>query len=144
MQLAFFDIVVAGDKCTYETPYTKMGQVPEGYAVWNSLNKIRGSFVCITSYLPILSHYLLSLCSNLLCICTQKTKMFWLSEKVQSTEAALAGLVNKLTTGNKVNEEAINVAKKIASMSPEVRIRKIFLDMKEDKLRCFYYSRIAL
>lgn len=49
MQLAFFDIVVAGDKCTYETPYTKMGQVPEGYAVWNSLNKIRGSFVCITS-----------------------------------------------------------------------------------------------
>lgn len=56
MQLAFFDIVVAGDKCTYETPYTKMGQVPEGYAVWNSLNKIRGSFVCITSYLPIVSH----------------------------------------------------------------------------------------
>lgn len=70
--------------------------------------------------------------------------MFWLSEKVQSTEAALAGLVNKLTTGNKVNEEAINVAKKIASMSPEVRIRRIFLHMKEDKLRCFYYSRIAL
>lgn len=57
MQLAFFDVVVAGDKCTYETPYTKMGQVPEGYAVWNSLNKIRGSFVCITSYLPIVLHY---------------------------------------------------------------------------------------
>ncbi|XP_013116124.1 chromodomain Y-like protein [Stomoxys calcitrans] len=91
MQLAFFDVVVAGDKCTYETQYNRMGQLPEGYGVWNQLNKIRGSF---------------------------KTKLFWLSEKIQSTEAALAGLVNKLTVGNKVNDEAINVAKKIASLSP--------------------------
>ncbi|XP_075163237.1 HP1 and insulator partner protein 1 [Haematobia irritans] len=91
MQLAFFDIVVAGDKCTYESQYARMGQVPEGYSVWNNLNKIRGSF---------------------------KTKLFWLNEKIQSTEAALAGLVNKLTTGNKVNEEALSIARKIASLSP--------------------------
>ncbi|XP_061386207.1 enoyl-CoA delta isomerase 2-like, partial [Musca vetustissima] len=105
MQLIFFDIVVAGDKCTYETTYTKMGQLPESYGVWNKLNKIRGSF---------------------------KTKLFWLGEKVQSTEAALAGLVNKLTTGTKVNEEAINVARKMASMPPES-----YRSMKNTVTQCY-------
>ncbi|XP_073843005.1 HP1 and insulator partner protein 1 isoform X2 [Musca autumnalis] len=105
MQLLFFDIVVAGDKCTYETIYTKIGQLPESYGVWNKLNKIRGSF---------------------------KTKLFWLSEKVQSTEAALAGLVNKLTAGAKVNEEAINVARKLALMPTES-----YRSMKNTATQCY-------
>lgn len=45
MQLALFDIVVAGEKCTFETPYVKIGQVPEGYCIWNNITKIRGSCV---------------------------------------------------------------------------------------------------
>lgn len=47
VQLALFDIVIASDKSTFETPYVKMGQVPEGYCIWHSMNKIRGSFVSI-------------------------------------------------------------------------------------------------
>lgn len=92
IQLALFDVVIAGDKTTFETPYAKTAQEPEGYCIWNNMNKIRGSF---------------------------KTKLFWLCERIQSTEAALAGLVNKLTAANKVNDEALNTAKKIASYSAE-------------------------
>ncbi|XP_058987640.1 mucin-5AC-like [Musca domestica] len=105
MQLLFFDVVVAGDKSTYETSYTRIGQLPESYGVWNKLNKIRGSF---------------------------KTKLFWLSEKVQSTEAALAGLVNKLTSGAKVNEEAINIGRKMASMPAES-----YRSMKNTVTQCY-------
>lgn len=47
VQLALFDIVIASDKSTFETPYVKMGQIPEGYCIWHNMNKIRGSFVCI-------------------------------------------------------------------------------------------------
>uniref|UniRef100_A0A1A9WC99 Uncharacterized protein n=1 Tax=Glossina brevipalpis TaxID=37001 RepID=A0A1A9WC99_9MUSC len=92
MQLALFDIVVAGEKCTFETPYVKIGQVPEGYCIWNNVTKIRGS--C-------------------------KTKLFWLGEKLQTADAALSGLLNKLTAPTKVNEEAVNTARKIASMSAQ-------------------------
>uniref|UniRef100_A0ABK9NGN0 Uncharacterized protein n=1 Tax=Glossina morsitans morsitans TaxID=37546 RepID=A0ABK9NGN0_GLOMM len=92
MQLALFDIVVAGEKCTFETPYVKIGQVPEGYCIWNNITKIRGS--C-------------------------KTKLFWLGEKLQTADAALSGLLNKLTAPTKVNEEAVNTARKIASMSAQ-------------------------
>ncbi|XP_065360125.1 serine-rich adhesin for platelets [Calliphora vicina] len=92
IQLALFDVVIASDKTTFETPYAKMGQVPEGYCIWNNMNKIRGSF---------------------------KTKLFWLCERIQSTEAALAGLVNKLTAANKVNDDAFATAKRIASLSAE-------------------------
>ncbi|XP_037818064.1 mucin-5AC [Lucilia sericata] len=92
IQLALFDVVIAGDKTTFETPYAKMGQAPEGYCIWHNMNKIRGSF---------------------------KTKLFWLCERIQSTEAALAGLVNKLTAANKVNDDAFATARRIASLSSE-------------------------
>ncbi|KAM7357845.1 HP1 and insulator partner protein 1 [Cochliomyia hominivorax] len=92
IQLALFDVVIASDKTTFETPYAKMGQAPEGYCIWYNMNKIRGSF---------------------------KTKLFWLGERIQSTEAALAGLVNKLTAANKVNDDAFAAAKRIASLSVE-------------------------
>ncbi|KNC26274.1 hypothetical protein FF38_01163 [Lucilia cuprina] len=92
IQLALFDVVIAADKTTFETPYAKMGQAPEGYCIWHNMNKIRGSF---------------------------KTKLFWLCERIQSTEAALAGLVNKLTAVNKVNDDAFATARRIASLSSE-------------------------
>lgn len=114
IQLALFDVVIASDKTTFEMPYAKMGQTPEGYCLWHNMNKIRGSFVC--------SFHICQCKFNmfLLFFNEQKTKLFWLCEKVQSTEAALAGLVNKLTTSNKVNDDALMTAKRIASYSVEV------------------------
>ncbi|XP_011210941.2 chromodomain Y-like protein [Bactrocera dorsalis] len=92
MQLPLFDIVIGSDKGSYETPYVKIGQVPEGFCIWNNINKIRDNY---------------------------KTKLFWMGEKLHSTESALSGLVHKLTASGKVNEDALLTAKKIAMMSTE-------------------------
>ncbi|XP_053952780.1 uncharacterized protein LOC128859749 [Anastrepha ludens] len=92
MQLPLFDIVIGSDKGSYETPYVKIGQVPEGYCIWNKITKIRDNY---------------------------KTKLFWLGEKLHSTESALSGLVHKLTASAKVNDDALLAAKKIAMMSTE-------------------------
>lgn len=94
MQLPLFDIVIGSDKGSYETPYVKIGQVPEGFCIWNNINKIRDNY---------------------------KTKLFWMGEKLHSTESALSGLVHKLTASGKVNDDALLTAKKIAMMSTEVR-----------------------
>lgn len=92
MQLPLFDIVIGSDKGSYETPYVKIGQVPEGFCIWNNINKIRDNY---------------------------KTKLFWMGEKLHSTESALSGLVHKLTASGKVNDDALLTAKKIAMMSTE-------------------------
>ncbi|XP_036342361.1 chromodomain Y-like protein [Rhagoletis pomonella] len=91
-QLPLFDVVIGSDKGSYETPYVKIGQVPEGYCFWNNSTKIRDNY---------------------------KTKLFWLGEKLHSTESALSGLVHKLTASGKVNEDALLTAKKLAAMSSE-------------------------
>lgn len=92
MQLPLFDIVIGSDKGSYETPYVKIGQVPEGFCIWNNMNKIRDNY---------------------------KTKLFWMGEKLHSTESALSGLVHKLTASGKVNDDALLTAKKIAMLSTE-------------------------
>ncbi|XP_004526906.1 uncharacterized protein LOC101450057 [Ceratitis capitata] len=92
MQLPLFDIVIGSDKGTYETPYAKIGQVPEGFCIWNNITKIRDNY---------------------------KTKLFWLGEKLHSTESALSGLVHKLTASGKVNDDALLTAKKLAATSTE-------------------------
>lgn len=90
--LPLFDVVIGSDKGSYETPYAKIGQIPEGYFIFSETSKIRSTF---------------------------KTKLLWLSEKLHSTESALSGLVNKLTSVTKVNKEALAAAKRIASLSSE-------------------------
>ncbi|XP_055911338.1 proteoglycan 4 [Eupeodes corollae] len=97
--LPLFDVVIGSDKGTYETPYAKIGQIPEGYFIFSETTKIRSTF---------------------------KTKLLWLSEKLHSTESALSGLVNKLTSVGKVNEEALGAAKRIASLCPET-----YFEMKQ-------------
>ncbi|XP_067646967.1 uncharacterized protein HIPP1 [Eurosta solidaginis] len=92
MQLPLFDIVIGSDKGSYETPYIKIGQVPEGYCFWNNTTKIRDNY---------------------------KTKLLWLGEKLHSTESALSGLVHKLTASSKVNDDSLQTAKKVAMMSTE-------------------------
>ncbi|XP_037950774.1 myb-like protein I [Teleopsis dalmanni] len=94
-QLPLFDVVVGTDKATYETPYAKIGQLPEGYCIWNNLPKIRGTY---------------------------KTKLFWLCDKLHSTESVISGLLSKLSSTTNLNEVALEEAKKIAAFSPEMYI----------------------
>ncbi|XP_037957175.1 uncharacterized protein LOC119687072 [Teleopsis dalmanni] len=92
-QLPLFDVVISTNKATYEAPYAKIGQLPEGYCIWNNLPKIRGNF---------------------------RTKLFFNCDKLHSTEALLSGLVSKFSSTNDLNEVALEEAKKIAAFSPEM------------------------
>lgn len=90
--LPLFDVVIASDKSTFETPYAKIGQLPEGNCILSLTNNVRHNF---------------------------KTKLLWLSEKLNSTEAALSGLVSKLTAPIKVTDDTLLCAKRIALQSQQ-------------------------
>jgi len=45
MQLPFADYVVAADDCSLETNYAKLGQLPEGYALWHGHGKVSSQVV---------------------------------------------------------------------------------------------------
>lgn len=90
--LPAFDAVVSSDKSTFETAYAKIGQIPEGNCLLTSTTNVRHSF---------------------------KVKLLWLCEKLTSTEAALSGLVTKLTAPSKVVEDTMQCARRIASLSQQ-------------------------
>lgn len=45
MQLPLVDYVVAADDCCFETHYAKLGQLPEGYALWHNNEKVASDLV---------------------------------------------------------------------------------------------------
>jgi len=45
MQLPLLDYVVASEDCTFETSYAKLGQLPEGYALWHKHPKVSSQVV---------------------------------------------------------------------------------------------------
>lgn len=51
MQLPFADYVVASDDCSFETNYAKLGQLPEGYALWHGHQRVSSEVVNIHSLL---------------------------------------------------------------------------------------------
>jgi len=45
MQLPLLDYVVAGEDCSFEASYAKLGQLPEGYALWHKHPKVTSQVV---------------------------------------------------------------------------------------------------
>lgn len=45
MQLPLLDYVVAAEDCTYATSYARLGQLPEGYALWQKHPKVSSQVV---------------------------------------------------------------------------------------------------
>lgn len=90
--LPLFDVVISSDKSTFDTNYAKIGQIPEGHCILTLTNNVGHNF---------------------------KIKLLWLSEKINSTEAALSGLVTKLTSPTKIQEDTLLCAKKVASLSQQ-------------------------
>lgn len=45
MQLPLLDYVVAAEDCTYGTSYARLGQLPEGYALWQKHPKVSSQVV---------------------------------------------------------------------------------------------------
>lgn len=46
--LPLFDYVIATENSSFSTPYVKIGQIPEGYAIFSLTNKINQNLVCAT------------------------------------------------------------------------------------------------
>ena len=61
--------------------------------------------------------------------------MLWLGEKANANESALNGLLYKVTSSNQVNDDAIFIANKIASMSAEVSTIKFITSLTNINLR---------
>lgn len=88
--LPLFDIVICSEKTSFETTYTKIGQIPEGYCILSKFNLITHSSI---------------------------KKMLYLCEKLNATDAYQSDLITKLTQSDKVDDEAIEIAKKMSLLS---------------------------
>ncbi|XP_017005499.2 nucleolar and coiled-body phosphoprotein 1 [Drosophila takahashii] len=94
MQLPFADYVVAADDCCFETNYAKLGQLPEGYALWHGHEKVSSQV---------------------------HSRLFLLGERLFAPE--LLGphsFVDKICKPRNVNQEALAIAKQISTSSAEM------------------------
>ncbi|KAH8395312.1 hypothetical protein KR222_008996 [Zaprionus bogoriensis] len=94
MQLPLLDYVVAAEDCTYATSYAKLGQLPEGHALWHKHPKVSSRV---------------------------HSRLFLLGERLQTPElvAEPNSFVDKSCKAHSVNEEALAVAKLISSSTAE-------------------------
>ncbi|KAH8363985.1 hypothetical protein KR084_001121 [Drosophila pseudotakahashii] len=94
MQLPFVDYVVAADDCCFETNYAKLGQLPEGYALWHGHEKVSSQV---------------------------HSRLFLLGERLFAPD--LLGpysFVDKICKPRNVNQEALAIAKQISTNSAEM------------------------
>nr|XP_016933860.1 nucleolar protein dao-5 isoform X1 [Drosophila suzukii] len=94
MQLPFADYVVAADDCSLETNYAKLGQLPEGYALWHGHGKVSSQV---------------------------HSRLFLLGERLFAPE--LLGphsFVDKICKARNVSIEAMAIAKQISTNSAEM------------------------
>ncbi|KAH8258634.1 hypothetical protein KR038_002658 [Drosophila bunnanda] len=93
MQLPLVDYVVAAEDCCFETNYAKLGQLPEGYALWHGHEKVTSQ---VHSHLLLLGERLLV-----------------------SDVLGPNSFVNKTCKARSVSEEALAIAKHISTSSAE-------------------------
>ncbi|XP_033158324.1 uncharacterized protein LOC117139806 isoform X2 [Drosophila mauritiana] len=94
MQLPFADYVVASDDCSFETNYAKLGQLPEGFALWHGHQRVSSEV---------------------------HSRLFLLGERLFATELLESNsFVDKICKARNVNEEALAIAKQISTSSAEM------------------------
>ncbi|EDW79326.2 uncharacterized protein Dwil_GK25332 [Drosophila willistoni] len=93
MQLPLFDYVVSAEDCTFETNYNKLGQLPEGYALWHKHEKVS----------------------------TQAHgRLFLLGERLGTSDLLTPNsFIDKSCKSRNVNDEALAIAKLISTSSAE-------------------------
>ncbi|XP_060659942.1 nucleolar protein dao-5 isoform X1 [Drosophila nasuta] len=96
MQLPLFDYVVSADDCSLETSYAKLGQLPEGYALWHNHPKVSSQV---------------------------HNRLFLLGEQLQALELVTTvggnSFIDKCCKARSVNDEALEVAKLISNSTAE-------------------------
>ncbi|XP_030385417.1 uncharacterized protein LOC115632418 [Scaptodrosophila lebanonensis] len=93
MQLPLLDYVVAAENCYFDTSYAKLGHLPEGYSLWNNHPKVSNSV---------------------------HTRLFLLGERLHTSDLETPnGLINCVSPACSVNDEALNLAKRISTTTAE-------------------------
>ncbi|KAM8710833.1 hypothetical protein ACLKA7_017460 [Drosophila subpalustris] len=94
MQLPLLDYVVAAEDCSFATSYARLGQLPEGYALWHRHPKVNSQV---------------------------HTRLFLLGERLQASELVQLpnSFIDKSCKARSVNEEALAAAKLISSTTAE-------------------------
>ncbi|XP_034482116.1 AF4/FMR2 family member lilli [Drosophila innubila] len=94
MQLPLLDYVVAAEDCSFEASYAKLGQLPEGYALWHKHPKVTSQV---------------------------HTRLFLLGERLHTSELVEfpIGFIDKSCKARSVNDEALAAAKIISSNTAE-------------------------
>lgn len=93
MQLPLVDYVVAADDCCFETHYAKLGQLPEGYALWHNNEKVASDL---------------------------HSRLFLLGEKLTTSDILGAkSFIDRTCKARTVNDEAMGVAQHISKTSAD-------------------------
>ncbi|KAH8327645.1 hypothetical protein KR074_006413 [Drosophila pseudoananassae] len=93
MQLPLVDYVVAADDCCFETHYAKLGQLPEGYALWHANEKVASDL---------------------------HSRLFLLGEKLTTSDILGAkSFIDRTCKARTVNDEAMGVAQHISKTSAD-------------------------
>ncbi|XP_017081062.1 uncharacterized protein LOC108114535 [Drosophila eugracilis] len=94
MQLPFADYVVAADDCCFQTNYAKLGQLPEGYALWHGHEKVSSEV---------------------------NSRLILLGERLYASELlGPQSFVGKICKARNVTNEALAIAKQISTSSAEM------------------------
>ncbi|EDV95809.1 uncharacterized protein LOC6558739 [Drosophila grimshawi] len=94
MQLPLLDYVVAADDCCFETNYAKLGQLPEGYALWQTHQKVASQV---------------------------QSRLFLLGERLHTSDliAYPSSFIDMTCKSRSVNDEALAAANLISSTTAE-------------------------
>ncbi|KAH8379968.1 hypothetical protein KR009_008219 [Drosophila setifemur] len=93
MQLPLVDYVVASEDCCFETNYAKLGQLPEGYALWHGHEKVSSQV---------------------------HSRLFLLGERLIASDIlGPKSFIDMTCKPRNVTEEALAVAKQISTTSAE-------------------------
>lgn len=111
--LPLFDLVFASESSTFETPYGRIGQVPEACTAFSLSNKVNQTLV-------LLKHYKTLEYNKFNSLCLQKNQLLLLGEPVDVETAQLHGLVNKVFADDTFKADIMKQSQVIASFSTQV------------------------
>lgn len=115
--LPLFDIVFASDEATFETPYGRIGQVPEACTVFSLSNKVNQALVSDDANFAKYTD------KNkvIILFATQKNQLLLLGEQVDADAACQHGLITKvLNSGATFEDELLEITCRVAGFSTQV------------------------
>ena len=110
--LPLFDVVIAQDSSTFQTPYGILGHLPEAMKIFTSTKNLKPRAVSV---------FRVNARTQVMRICfLQITDLLYLCRKVSVNTALDYGLVSEVVNSEKIQDRADSITKKLASLSQQV------------------------